>query len=380
MKRLVALLLCAGLLGIVPFAPAELDPDLEKKVKKSVDRGLRFLREQQNDDGSWNAPHGEPHPGITALVLVGFLRSPREYDDTDGPFMRRPVEYLLALQKEDGGIYDRELQNYVTAVSLMALRLAADRFVDEELVARIRVAIEGAKGFLVELQADEGEGYTPEDKLYGGVGYGGDLRPDLSNTQLAMDALHEAGLPTDHPFFDKAVRFVQRCQNRSESNDQAWAGSDGGFVYYPGKTYAGEVVRPDGSKGLRSYGSMTYAGMKSFLHAGFDRDDPRIKAAYDWIQGHYTVDENPELGLQGLFYYYHTFAKALHLLGVETIEDEEGVAHDWRADLGAKLVDLQNRGEGELFGSWANEEERWWEGDPLLATAFSILALEYVLE
>ena len=313
------------------------------------------------------------------LPAVGFLRSPRGYDDTDGPFMRRPVEYLLSMQKEDGGIYDRELQNYVTAVSLMALRLAADRFQDEDLVARIETAIEGAKEFLLGLQADEGEGYTPEDKLFGGVGYGGDLRPDLSNTQLAMEALQEAGVPAEHPFFAKALQFVQRCQNRSESNDQAWAGSDGGFVYYPGKTYAGEEVRPDGSKGLRSYGSMTYAGMKSFLHAGIDRDDPRVKAAYDWIQGHYTVEENPELGIQGLFYYYHTFSKALHLLGVDQIEDEEGVSHDWRGDLIGKLLELQNSGEGDLFGSWVNEEDRWWEGDPLLATTYAILALEYVL-
>ena len=35
--------------------------------------------------------------------------------------------------------------------------------------------------------------------------------------------------------------------------------------------------------GLRSYASMTYAGLKSMIYAGLDRDDPRVKAALTYI-------------------------------------------------------------------------------------------------
>ena len=56
---------------------------------------------------------------------------------------------------------------------------------------------------------------------------------------------------------------------------------------------------------------MTYAGLKSMIYAGLTADDPRVKAAYDYITKHYTLDENPGLGQQGLYYYYQTFAKAL---------------------------------------------------------------------
>lgn len=376
-------LLCLLALLIVPCQAqdeAGLKGELKDAAKKSVDLGLKYLARKVNADGSWNDPTGKPHPGITAMVLSAFLRSHRGYTDADLPFLRKGIDYLLGMQKEDGGIYDKDLQNYVTAVSLMALADAKRSFENPAKVAEITEAIDRAKKYLIDLQADEGEGYEASDKFFGGVGYGGDLRPDISNTQLAMEALSEAGLPKDHPFFEKAVKFLERCQNRSESNDQPWAGTDGGFVYYPGKSYAGEYDRPDGSKGLRSYGSMSYAGLKSYIHAGLAADDPRVKSAYDWITQNYTVDENPGTGGQGLYYYYHTFAKTFHILGIEEVEDADGEVHLWRADLARKLAAEQETGEGDDYGSWINASDRWWEGDRVLATTYAVLALNHVLD
>ena len=79
---------------------------------------------------------------------------------------------------------------------------------------------------------------------------------------------------------------------------------------------------PEG--GLRSEGGMTYAGLKSFLYAGVGKDDPRVKAAVDWIRRHYTLDENPGQGDAGLYYYYHMFAKAMDALGEDQFADAEG--------------------------------------------------------
>jgi squalene-hopene/tetraprenyl-beta-curcumene cyclase len=162
------------------------------------------------------------------------------------------------------------------------------------------------------------------------------------------------------------TRFLERCQNRSESNDQEWAANDGGFVYAPGQSMAG---------GTKSYGSMTYAGIKSFIYADLKRDDPRVQEALDWIRQHYTLDENPKMGAQGLYYYYNTFAKALRVVGEPSLTDAEGREHVWAEELAEVLLARQSEG-----GYWVNEESgRWWEGNKMLVTAEAILALEEAL-
>jgi squalene-hopene/tetraprenyl-beta-curcumene cyclase len=91
-----------------------------------------------------------------------------------------------------------------------------------------------------------------------------------------------------------------------------------------------------------------------------------------YIEKHYTLDENPGMGQAGLYYYYHTFAKALALLGRPAVTDAAGQTHDWRADLTTALAKRQNRD-----GSWVNPADRFLEGDPNLVTAYGLLALAY---
>jgi squalene-hopene/tetraprenyl-beta-curcumene cyclase len=127
---------------------------------------------------------------------------------------------------------------------------------------------------------------------------------------------------------------------------------------------------PDGS--LRSYASMTYAGLKSMIYAGLTPDDPRVKAALKFIQSHYSLDENPGMGQAGLYYYYHTFAKTLSMLGQPTVTDDKGKVHDWRAELIAALAKRQG-----ARGEWVNPADRFMEGDPNLVTAYALLALAH---
>ena len=117
---------------------------------------------------------------------------------------------------------------------------------------------------------------------------------------------------------------------------------------------------------------MTYAGLKSMIYAGVNPNDPRIKAAVQWVQKHYDLSSNPGLGKAGLYYYYHTFAKALHAINQPLIEDTYGKKHDWRAEL---ITELANRQQTD--GSWVNENDRWLEGDRNLVTGYALLALAY---
>jgi squalene-hopene/tetraprenyl-beta-curcumene cyclase len=324
-------------------------------VKGAIDRGLRWLRDHQLEDGSW-----DHYPGITALALTAFARSPRKYREEDGPFIRKAAQFLIACQTENGAFAppDQELPAYNTSVCIMALTSLENP--DYEPFIR-----KGAD-YLVQLQADEGEGYESGDKFYGGIGYGSDLRPDLSNLQLSLEALKAADLPENHPVWTKAICFLERCQNLATYNDQPNVGNDGGFFYYPGQSYAG--ITPEG--GLRSYGTMTYAGLKSYIYANLEVDDPRVQAALDWVKAHYTLDENPGLGNAGLFYYYVVFARTFSVLGMASIEDASGMEHDWYRELSEQLLSIQ-----KPEGYWVNDNPRWWEGSPSLCTAYAIIAL-----
>ena len=159
--------------------------------------------------------------------------------------------------------------------------------------------------------------------------------PDLSNTSFLLDALKAAGEGQDDEAFRRALVFVSRCQNlESEYNTTEFPAKnpDGGFYYTPaagGRSMAGNTD----NGGLRSYGSMTYAGLKSMIYCGVTPDDPRVKAAVEWARQHYTLDDNPGMGDAGLYYYYHLFAKAFAAMQQPTITDAAGKSHDWRQEL-----------------------------------------------
>jgi squalene-hopene/tetraprenyl-beta-curcumene cyclase len=333
------------------------------KVKAAIDRATEFLKKRQAGDGSFSAKAG---PGVTAIVAAGLLKSGRPVQD---PVVAKALKYLEGNRHEDGGIYQQggNHKNYETCLAIIAFQAANGDHHYDKLLA-------DAEKFVKKEQWDEGEGESEDNVYYGGAGYGSSSRPDLSNTSFLLDALHALGRGDDDPAIQKALIFVSRSQNlKSKYNTEAFADkvNDGGFIYTPaegGLSMAGKTE--DG--GLRSYGSMTYAGFKSMIYAGVKKDDPRVKAAHEWIQKHYTLDENPGMGIQGLYYYYHTFAKALDAVGDDKFVDAEGKSHDWRAELAEKYIATQN-----ADGSWVNKTPRWMENDPNLVTAYGLLCLSY---
>ena len=87
----------------------------------------------------------------------------------------------------------------------------------------------------------------------------------------------------------------------------------------------------------------------------------------------YAIEENPQMGAQGLFYYYQTMSKALTAANIDKLKLDDGTEADWRSDLGGRLLATQ-RGDG----SWANSNGRWMESNPVLATAYNIMSLEQI--
>jgi squalene-hopene/tetraprenyl-beta-curcumene cyclase len=137
---------------------------------------------------------------------------------------------------------------------------------------------------------------------------------------------------------------------------------------------AGSETNPiSGKVALRSYGSISYAGLLSYIYAQLDRNDPRVLAVFNWLRRNYTLEENPGLGPQGLYFYLHTMSKALTAYEVKDLQLASGKSIPWRRDVALKLINLQQRD-----GSWCNDNGRWWEKDPALVTSYAVLSLELI--
>jgi len=338
-------------------------PNAEELAKARL-RGINFLKTSQSQDGSWTTPKS---PAISALATFSLLQSGVPVSD---PVVEKALKHLESFVQPDGGIYAPKSQhgNYETSIIVLALNAANQE-------GKYSVVIKNADKYLRHLQWDETQETDRSDPKFGGAGYGGpNSRPDLSNTTFFLDALQAAGAKHDDPDVQKALVFLSRCQNLESEHNVTPAASkvnDGGFFYTPaagGSSPAGNTE----NGGLRSYGSMTYAGLKSMIFAGLTADDKRVKAALDWIEKHYTVEENPGLGQQGMYYYFHVFSKTLATLDWDYLEDGKGKSHDWRKELAENLFKLQQDN-----GGWVNKSDRWYEGNPDLATAFALMSLKY---
>lgn len=377
-----------ALLGIgmaaVPAARA-LDAGTQATAEAAVQRGIGYLRTTQQPDGAWSP---RPGPAVTAMVLTVMLDQSVEPDD---PAVARGLAYILARRRPDGGIHDQFLQNYNTAICLSALaRLPAGPAVTE--------AIAAGQAFLRRLQwHDQADpGGTPigrDHPFYGGAGYGRHGRPDLSNTQVMLQGLYDSGLSCDDPAFQRALVFITRCQGVA-SNDLLADRivPDGGFIYAtsldadnagePESKAGAETVDEPGAgpvSRLRTYGSMTYAGFKSYAYAALKRDDHRVAAAWDWIRRNYTVTRNPGMppgrAQEGYYYYLMTMARALDAWGERRVVAPDGTSHDWAADLAGALVERQR-----ADGAWVNASSRWMETDTNLVTAYALIALGHAME
>jgi len=359
--RCVSAIWVTGALVCLATAAPAADP---AAIKAAIGRGSKYLIEQgQAADGSFSSQVG---PAVTALAVTSLVQSGTPADD---PAVQKALAYLLKFKNTDGGIHtpDSKVANYETSIAIMAL--AACNY-----GGRYAKDLQEAEAFVKGLQWDDAEGKGTDDPAYGGAGYGSKGRPDLSNTAFMIEALRSVGTSQNDPAIQRALAFVSRTQNLEGPHNtlpHPAKNPDGGFYYTPangGESQAGTL--PNG--GLRSYGSMTYAGLKSMIFAGLTKSDPRVKAATTWLRKHYTFAENPGLQDAGLFYYFHTAAKALDVLDENPFVDAEGTQHDWRAELSDTILAKQ-----KPDGSWVNGNARWMEGDPNLVTAYALLALSY---
>jgi len=384
----VFILVATLLLLVAPKAHAQpIDGPHKRQAKLGIERAVEYLSSRQNPNtlGWDDDPDVQALPAITGLVIEGFMLDPG-IDETN-PYVIQGVRYILSYAHENGSIDGGILPSYNTSICLSALSYV---HMPEALEAVLK-----GQTFLKTLQYSDDNIDNPNDPgfeepidinhpYYGGVGYGQHGRPDLSNLSFFVQALHDTGVSTNDPAFQRAQVFLSRVQMSDRVNEMPYAdGSDqGGFIYATvpdiesvdgqvGQSQAGTMIEntEDGQEltRLRAYGSMTYAGFKSLIFANIDPDDPRMVDAWKWIEANYTLEENPGLGKQGYYYYLATMARALDAFGVDEIN-----GHNWREEMIDKLAELQfTNGAFKVFN------DRWMENNDVLITAYGLIALEH---
>ncbi|MEI8242359.1 MAG: prenyltransferase/squalene oxidase repeat-containing protein [bacterium] len=337
-------------------------------ARAAVARGLDWLQQNQATNGAWSKPQ---FPALTGLPLWAVCGA----GDTNRQVMTdRAVAFLLSCVQTNGGIYAAVpgikgggLPNYNTAICMTALHATGRK----DLTPVIR----NARTFVGSLQ------YFGDDDYSGGFGYDratGRAYTDLDNTFYALEAMRRTqDVEDSRPGAQKrvdvnwtaALAYVSKLQNKPA----AGTNDAGGFFYNPDDAKAGKGTNAEGKVYLRSFGSITYAGLLSLIYANVTREDPRVASAVDFASRHWTLEENPGMGSQGLFFYYNVMARALATANMGALPRKAGgepIA--WRDELIRKIVSLQ-----QPDGSWGNPNNRFWENDPVLVTSYCMLALEF---
>lgn len=372
--KVLCLSLVVAMLGQLGFASTPSEAD------KAIKDGAKWLAAQQKESGAFSQ---EQFPGLTGLALWALISTG---DEAYKPNIEKAVEFLKTKVQPDGGIYSAVpgrkgggLGTYNTAICLTALA--------ETKRADLTEIILNARTYLAGSQISGDETYN------GGFGYdkaAPRTYADLMNTHFVMEAMRRsqsyedmrpAGQAKADINWSAALEFAESLHNDENAGDSA-----GGFAYSPADAKAG-MEKADGKKPaateakpskekivMRSYGSITYAGLLALVYCELEPTDPRVRSTLDWASRHWTLEENPGVGDQGLYFFYNVIGRSLTAAGIKEIPvaGEEGKTINWSDELIKKVDSLQKE-----KGNWVNKNGRFWENDPVLSTSYSILSLTF---
>ena len=368
--------LLATFFSLNTVSHAEISQSLQNEYDAAVQRGIDWLLAKQQEDGHWSSAE---YPALTGLAMwTVALHQPNQKE-----VLKKGADFILSCTHENGAIYvepkeERKgggLASYNTALCISALNALGDPAYNETILK--------GRSFIADSQ------HLGSDVYRGGMGYDASTKrayADLSNSYIAYEAMRltenvedfrKDGEKKADLDWKAAQAFVSRIQNRPESNPASWAtdapNEHGGFAYHPEESKAGTFTNAEGVVKFHSYGSMTYAGLLSFIYAEVDKTDPRVTSAFSWATKHWSLEENPGMGKQGLYYFYNVLSKGLAAFGKESFTAKEKELH-WREVIIKKLISLQKI-DANGKGYWSNENSRWFEADPVLVTSYTLIAL-----
>lgn len=310
---------------------AALENEITPALDASVTRGLAWLAEDQEPDGSWVGGRFGKNVAITALACLAFMADGNlPGRGVYGDNVERGLRYILDNVTDSGLIAAGDSHGPMYGHGFATLFLGEiegmtrggpdSRLADETheaLVKAVRL-IEGS-------QNDEG-GWR-----YNPVPYDADVSVTICEV-MALRSARNAGIETSKKVIDDAVAYVRRCQN-----------TDGGFRY---QATQGASAWPRSAAGVAT---MFYAGVY---------EDKAIDSGIKYLMGEAlpgATNPNP-----AHIHYGHYYAvQAMYLAGGESWAT-------WWPAVRAELLGAQLSN-----GSWADTSV-----GPSYGTAMSLIVLQ----
>jgi hypothetical protein len=316
-------------------------------TEAAVARGLRWIAEHQNRNGSWSihafdrggdcddrcgdAGSIQSNAGGTALALMALLGAGQTH--RTGLYRDRVshgLSYLLSIQEPNGdlrGQSNNQAGMYVHALGALVLCDAFKLTGDETLRGPAQTAID----FICAAQHDAGGWrYTPREE------------GDTSVIGWQLMALHSARAA----FLDVPPEVLAGA---AEYLDAAQTREDGSLYTY----------RPGGDESA----AMTAEGLLSRMYLGWSKKNDGLSRGIQWL-----LEEHPPTRRDSNIYYWYYATQVMHHWGGEPWVE-------WNRQIRDVLV-LTQETRGHEAGSWAPDDPHGHQGGRLYMTALACCTLE----
>lgn len=305
----------------------------------AVERGLAWLADHQNEDGSWTADVGfklnstyrvttreRGHVGVTALAGMAFLAGGHlpgrgRYGDQ----IEDALDFVLSSVDNDGYASFAGTRMYSHAFATLFLAEIYGTTHRED----VRVNLQKAVDFIVKCQNDEGGWrYVPLAR-----------ESDMSIVVcqvLALRAARNIGIRVPKLTIDRAIQYVKDSAVTPDSRRRSYSPyrNDLGTFHYQKDNHS------------RSTFPLTAAGVTA-LHGLGVYSDELIRSGVDYLNR--EVDHfNRQWGRSGHYFFWYG-----HYYGVQAMYTVGG--RDWQ-NYFEKLREFLIRTQDSTDGSWDNRE------------------------
>ncbi len=302
-----------GPLGDDPLDGSEFTPE----VMAAIDRGLEFLAQTQNDDGSFGKSGGYAgHAGITGLAGLAFMSQGNLPDEGKyGLHVRKCLDFILShtgrsgfIAGGPGSVSHGPMYGHCFATLFLAEVYGTSP--NPELREKLTRAID----LIVRTQNDQG-GWR-----YQPVKYDADLSVTIGAI-MALRAARNNGIKVPKATIDKAIDYVKKSQNK-----------DGGFSY---------TLNSRSSAFPRSA-----AGVCSLFNCGIYTGE-EVENGLKYLMQHVPGTSGGRAS--GHYFYGNYYAvQAMFIAGGEYWKT-------WWPAISKELVDKQSKGDGSWSGSAGKE-------------------------
>ena len=305
------------------------------QVLSAIERGVAYLKREQQPRGRWKEAMPGYDGGITALCTLALLNSGVA---ADHPVVRKALDALRSLEPD---------KTYTVALQTMVFCAAEPK--KDMLYIRRNVK-------WLEQHQVQGEGRTG---AWSYPGPGG----DNSNAQFAVLALYDAqrvGVEVSRKTWELAENYWRTAQNE-----------DGSWGYVPGDAGNGSMTCA-GISGLAICRAALESGDAAIENGRVEccrphEQDDALDRGIDWLADRFSVDHNPRPAGSGqpvLYYYLYGLERAGRLTARRFIGE-----HDWYREGAEFLVREQDSLSHYWKGNW------YAERNPHISTAMALLFL-----